>query len=156
MPNVYVTRKKYESLRDSLDDLTCQKQKIAIDIAEAAGQGDLRENAAYSYAKQQQEKILGQINEIQNKLGNSKILDTLQVDRSHIRIGATVTLQEVADGKKLIYTLVGSEESDPDSGAMSVDTPLSQAMLGKREGETFTVALAKSTKTFKINKLEYK
>ena len=155
MTDVYITREKYEALRDKLDELKEQKQKVALEIAEAASQGDLRENAAYTYSKQQQERILSRINDIQTKLSNAKLLDDVKIDKSKVRIGATVTLKEAHSGEKTKYTLVGSEESDPLKGHISVDTPISRAMLGKNEGENFTVELPKGHKTFKILKLEY-
>jgi transcription elongation factor GreA len=156
MTNVYVTRKKYESLKDDLEDLIRQKQSMATEIAEAAGQGDLRENAAYIYAKERQSKILRRMGEIQIKLNNAKLLDTLKIDKSHIRIGATVTLQEHGSKSRVKYTIVGSEESDPADFAISVDTPLARAMLGLKEGESFTVVLPKGAKTFNICKVSYR
>lgn len=156
MTSVYVTRKRYEELKDNLDKLNAEKQQVALEIAEAAGQGDLRENAAYTYAKERQSNVLSQIRDIQSKLNSAKILDTLKIDKSHVRIGARVTLEEFGTRREMKYALVGSDESDPVKNEISVDTPLAKAMLGKALGESFTVVLPKATKTFKIKKLEYK
>ena len=119
-------------------------------------QGDLRENAAYTYAKEKQAETLVRIGELEAKIKSAQLTDNLQVDKSEARIGATVTFEDRASGKKFSYTLVGTDEADPSEGKISVDSPLARAVLGKKEGEEFTAHLPVGEKHFKLVKLEYK
>ncbi len=152
----YVSRKKYESLVNELKDLKVLKASLSNEIGEAAAQGDLKENAEYHAAKEKQAETLTRINELESRLRSAQITDDLTVDHSEARIGATVTLQDVAADLEFTYTLVGSMESNPDKGLLSVKSPLANGVLGKKEGETFTVVLPRGPRTYKLVKLEYK
>lgn len=152
----YVSRKNYEKLRQDLEALKKQKAQLSNEIGEAARQGDLKENAEYVAAKEKQAETLAKINDLEIKLRNVRITDDLNVDKTQARIGATVTIEDLSDGEKTTYTLVGSMESNPDKGLLSVKSPLAGAMLGKKEGETFELALPKAKLKYKLVKLEYK
>jgi transcription elongation factor GreA len=152
----YVSRKNYERLRADLDNLKKVKAELSQEIGEAARQGDLKENAEYIAAKERQAETLSKINELEIKLRNTRITDDINVDKTEARIGATVTIEDLSDGDVTVYTLVGSMESDPDKGLLSVKSPIAAAMLGKKEGEEFGLVLPKVTKKYKLIKLEYK
>jgi transcription elongation factor GreA len=152
----YVSRKTYEKLREDLDCLKKIKSQLSEEIGEAARQGDLKENAEYIAAKEKQAETLAKINELEIKLRNTRITDDLDVDKSEARIGATVVIEDLSDGEQAVYTLVGSMESNPDKGLLSVKAPVATALLGKKEGETFEVVMPRVTRKYKLVKLEYK
>lgn len=152
----YVSRKKYEDLVNELKALKDVKAQLSQEIGEAAAQGDLKENAEYHAAKEKQAETLVRIQDLETKLRNAQITDDLAVDKSEARIGATVTIQDVAAGIEFTYTLVGSMDSNPDKGLLSVKSPLASGVLGKKEGENFKVELPRGPKTYKLVKLEYK
>lgn len=152
----YVSRKKYEALVNELKDLKELKASLSNEIGEAAAQGDLKENAEYHAAKEKQAETLIRIQELETRLRNCQITDDLTVDHSEARIGATVTIADVDAKIEFTYTLVGSMESNPDKGLLSVKSPLAQSVLGKKEGETFQAVLPRGPKTYKLVKLEYK
>ena len=152
----YVSRKKYEELLEELKDLKEIKQQLSQEIGTAAAQGDLKENAEYHAAKEKQAETLSRINELELRLRNAQITDDLTVDKSEARIGATVTILDQAAELEFTYTLVGPSEANPDKGLLSVKSPLANAVLGKKQGETFQAQLPRGTRTYKLVKLEYK
>lgn len=152
----YVSRKKYEALVNELKDLKELKAQLSNEIGEAAAQGDLKENAEYHAAKEKQAETLIRIQELESRLRNAQITDDLTVDKSEARIGATVTFQDVDSGLEFTYTLVGSMEANPEKGLLSVQSPLANGVLGKKEGDTFEAQLPRGPKTYKLVKLEYK
>ena len=156
MEKFYVSRKKYEDLVNEIKRLKEQKAQLSDEIGEAAAQGDLKENAEYHAAKEKQAETLRRIDDLEMKLRNAEITDDLAVDHSEARIGATVTLKDLVADIEFTYTLVGSMESNPDKGLLSVKSPLASGVLGKKQGETFTVELTKKKKKYKLVKLEYK
>ena len=137
MEKYYVSRKKYEELVQELKNLKDLKATLSVEIGEAAAQGDLRENAEYHAAKEKQAETLIRIQELETKLRNAEITDNLDVDHSEARIGATVTFVDEDAGLEFTYTLVGSMESNPDKGLLSVKSPLASGVLGHKEGEYF-------------------
>ena len=152
----YVSRKKYEALVNELKDLKELKAQLSNEIGEAAAQGDLKENAEYHAAKEKQAETLIRIQELESRLRNAQITDDLTVDKSEARIGATVTFQDVDAGLEFTYPLVGSMEANPEKGLLSVQSPLANGVLGKKEGDTFEAQLPRGPKTYKLVKLEYK
>ena len=156
MEKFYISRKNYEKMTKDLAALKEIKARLSVEIGEAAQQGDLKENAEYHAAKSRQEETLIKINDLELKLRNAQITDDLQVDKSEARIGATVTMKDMDADFDLTYTLVGSMESNPEKGLLSVSSPLAAAVLGKKEGAEFEALLPKGKKKYKLLKLEYK
>ncbi|MDD4005472.1 MAG: transcription elongation factor GreA [Elusimicrobiaceae bacterium] len=156
MQGIYVTKEGYEKLQGDLARLRTLKQELSLEIGEAMAQGDLRENAGYTYAKEKQAETLSKITELEAKLRNAKIIDDMQVDKTRARIGATVTVKDTAKGVELTYTLAGSEEADPMNGSISVDSPLAIGILGKKTGDEFSVVLPVGEKKYRLISLEYK
>jgi len=152
----YMSRKKYEALVNELKDLKELKASLSNEIGTAAAQGDLKENAEYHAAKEKQAQTLMRIDELEMRLRNAQITDDLAVDKSEARIGATVTIWDEAADMEFTYTLVGSMESNPDKGLLSVKSPLANGILGKKEGETFEAQLPRGPRKYKLVKLEYK
>lgn len=152
----YVSRKKYEDLVKELKGLKDLKAQLSMEIGDAAAQGDLKENAEYHAAKEKQAETLIRIQELETRLRNAQITDDIMVDKSEARIGATVTIKDEAAGIEFTYTLVGSMESNPEKGLLSVKSPLANGILGKKEGEEFEAQLPRGPKKYKLVKLEYK
>ena len=156
MEQFYVSRKKYEALVNELKSLKELKAHLSNEIGEAAAQGDLKENAEYHAAKEKQAETLIRIEELESRLRNAQITDDLTIDKSKARIGATVTIQDLDAGIEFTYTLVGSMESNPDKGLLSVKSPLANGVLGHEQGEVFEAQLPRGPKKYKLLKLEYK
>lgn len=152
----YMSRKKYEEIVAELKDLRKLKDALATEIGTAAAQGDLKENAEYHAAKEKQAQTLMHIDELEIRLRNAQITDDLEVDKSEARIGATVTILDLALKMEFTYTLVGSMESNPEKGLLSVKSPLAGAILGKKQGEEFEAQLPRGPRKYKLVKLEYK
>ena len=156
MEQFYVSRKKYEALVNELKSLKELKAQLSNEIGEAAAQGDLKENAEYHAAKEKQAETLIRIEELESRLRNAQITDDLTIDKSKARIGATVTIQDLDAGIEFTYTLVGSMESNPDKGLLSVKSQLANGVLGHEQGEVFEAQLPRGPKKYKLLKLEYK
>ena len=156
MEQFYVSRKKYEDLVNELNDLKELKAQLSNEIGEAAAQGDLKENAEYHAAKEKQAETLIRIQELETRLRNAQITDDLEVDRSKARIGATVTIKDLEADIEFTYTLVGSMESNPDKGLLSVKSPLANGVLGHAAGEVFEAQLPRGPKKYQLVKLEYR
>lgn len=152
----YLSRKNYDKLCEELATLKKIKTQLSEEIGEAARQGDLKENAEYIAAKEKQAETLARINELEIKLRNCQITDNISVDRTEARIGATVTLEDLSNKEQSTYTLVGSMESNPELGLLSVKAPIAAALLGKKVGDEFMVVLPRAKRKYKLVKLEYK
>ena len=155
MEQVYISREAYERLIGELGELKKRKTELSGEIGEAMEQGDLRENAGYTAAKEKQAEVLRRINELQIKLKSCRITETLEVNKNAARLGATVVIKNVATGTEAKYTLVGSEEADFSAGKISVQSPLAQGLLGKKEGDEFPIDLPAGRQTFRMLKLNY-
>src|SRR3989344_5646806 len=150
----FLTREGYEKLRKDVDALKEQKRELSKMIGEAREQGDLRENAGYQYAKEKQAEVMRRIADIEQKLATASLLDDTKIAKDEVRIGATVTMKDVASGAEMTYTFVGQEESDPSAGKLSVHSPLGEGLLGHKKGETVEINLPAGKKQFKILKIE--
>ena len=156
MEQFYMSRKKYEALVNELKGLKDLKAQLSNEIGEAAAQGDLKENAEYHAAKEKQAETLIRIQELESRLRNAQITDDLNVDKTKARIGATVTIKDMEADIEFTYTLVGSVESNPEKGLLSVKSPLANGVLGHAQGEVFEAQLPRGPKKYKLVKLEYK
>ncbi|MFH1618509.1 MAG: transcription elongation factor GreA [bacterium] len=156
MTDLYLTREGYEKLKNELEELKKLKTQLSAEIGEAREQGDLRENAGYTAARERQADVLRRIHEIDAKLKSARLLDTLAIDKSEARIGATITVVEEASGEEFTYCMVSTDEADPMEGKISVESPLAQGLLGTKPGQKVRISLPAGEKSFKIVKVEYK
>ncbi|MFA6317698.1 MAG: transcription elongation factor GreA [Elusimicrobiota bacterium] len=154
MTECYVTRAGREKLIKELEDLKERKKVLSFEIGEAREKGDISENAEYHAAKERLGDVLRRIDAAQNKLAKAKIIEEVQATGDTVAIGVKVTLQDKATGVELAYTLVGTEDSDPSEGRISVYSPLAQGLLGKKQGEEAEVTLPAGKRVFKILKTE--
>ncbi len=154
MPETYLTRNGYEKLKKDLDGLKKLKAELSVEIGEAMAQGDLRENAGYTAAKERQAEILRRIDDLEMKLKNARLIDDLNLPKDEARIGATVTIKD-EEGEESRYVLVGPDESDFASGKISVLSPLAQGLMGHKAGQDVNVQLPAGTRKFRIMKVEF-
>ena len=136
MDKIPMTIHGAESLRAELDRLKSQERpRIVKAIAEAREQGDLRENAEYQYAKEEQGFIEGRIHDLEGKLSNAQIIDVTQIVSSgKVIFGSTVELLNLSNDEKIAYQIVGDEEADIKANKLSVYSPIGRALISKEEG----------------------
>ena len=129
------------TLREELDRLKSEERpRIVKAIAEAREQGDLRENAEYQYAKEEQGFIEGRILDLEGKLSNAQVIDVTEIPWSgKVIFGVTVTLLNLDIDKKITYQIVGDEEAEIKENKLSVYSPIARALIGKREGDEVSV-----------------
>ena len=146
-----------ENLRAELKQLkTIQRPKITAAIAEAREHGDLKENAEYHAAREQQSFCEGRITEIESKLAESEIIDVTEIEASgKVIFGTTVTLYNINSEQSVTYQIVGEDEADVPSGKISVVSPISRAVMGKLEGDEVIVKAPAGDIDYEIEKVEY-
>ncbi|MBI5624735.1 MAG: transcription elongation factor GreA [Elusimicrobia bacterium] len=150
----YITRAGREKLIKEVEELRERKKILSREIGEAMEKGDLSENAEYHAAKERMGEVLRRIDAAQTKLSKAKLIEEVQGDADTVAIGIKVTLQDKATGDEITYSLVGSEDSDPTEGRISVYSPMAQGLLGKKQGEEAEVTLPAGKRVFKILKTE--
>ena len=157
MHKVPLTARGAEKLRQELLHLkTVLRPKITEAIAEARAHGDLKENAEYHAAREQQSFAEGRINEIEAKLSNCQIIDVTQVNAGgKVVFGATVDLADAETGDEVTYQIVGEDEADIKQGMISVTSPIARALIGKREGDVASVQAPGGLKEFDICAVRY-
>ncbi|WP_119072979.1 transcription elongation factor GreA [Aggregatilinea lenta] len=139
--NQYLTAEGAEELRRELDDLlTVQRPRLAAQLKEAIGQGDLSENADYTDAKEQQAFLEGRILYLEKLLRSAKIIDEGGDNTpKEVTVGCEVTIQ-AEDEEPETYRIVGAAEADPRNGKISNESPIGSSLLGHRKGQKVHVA----------------
>jgi len=156
MGRMPITKSGFEKLKKELEMYKTVYLPANIkDIEVARGHGDLSENAEYSAAKERQSHIHGKIQEIENNLALSDVIDLTSVCTDKAVFGATVCIEETDTGKSTKYQLVGPLESDLSANKISVTAPLGKAMIGKRTGDTIEVKAPGGLRKFEIVEIIY-
>ena len=152
MKRTPMTLRGAETLRAELRRLKSEVRPAIIKaIAEARGHGDLSENAEYHAAREQQGFIEGRIKEIEHKLASAEVIDPARLPKNgKVVFGASVELEDQADGARVIYQVVGEDEADIRAGRISVTSPIARALVGKSEGEVVDVAAPGGTRSYEI------
>jgi transcription elongation factor GreA len=152
MKRTPMTLRGAETLRAELKRLKSEVRPAIIKaIAEARGHGDLSENAEYHAAREQQGFIEGRIKEIEHKLASAEVIDPARLPNSgKVVFGASVELEDQADGARVTYQVVGEDEADIRAGRISVTSPIARALVGKSEGEVVDVAAPGGTRSYEI------
>jgi transcription elongation factor GreA len=149
-----MTRRGHDRLRAELERLKqVERPAITRAIAEARAHGDLSENAEYHAAREKQGMTEARINDIEGKLATAEVIDP-PTSGDRITFGSTVRLED-EDGKAVAYWIVGSEESEPARGRISVLAPLARTLIGKKVGDSVTVQLPGGKKTFSIHEANF-
>ncbi len=157
MNTVPITEKGAEKLREELRRLkSTERPRIVQAIAEARAHGDLKENAEYHAAKEEQGFVEGRIRDIDGKLSNCEIIDVTRFGTTgKVIFGATVDLLDEDDGRELTYRIVGEDEADISAGLISVSSPTARAMIAKEEGDIAVVDAPGGQKSYEIVSVRY-
>jgi transcription elongation factor GreA len=157
MNKVPLTKRGAEKLRDELQRLkTVDRPRIVQAIAEARAHGDLKENAEYHAAREQQSFAEGRIREIESKLSHANIIDVASLDAGgKVVFGATVDLADEDSGEELTYQIVGEDEADIKAGLISIKSPIARALIGKEEGDVATVMAPRGERNLEIVEVRY-
>lgn len=136
---IVMTKKNYEDLKKELDYLIkVRRPEITDDIAEARSHGDLSENAEYDAAREEQRSNEGKIAEIEYKIKNADVRDE-ETDNSYVHLGSTVKVYDEDMEEEQVYTITSITEVDVMSGKISVESPVGEALLRKKVGDTVAV-----------------
>ena len=157
MSKVPLTVRGAERLREELKKLKgVDRPKIIQAIAEARAHGDLKENAEYHAAREQQGFIEGRIQDIEGKLSNAEIIDVSQINANgKVIFGATVLLSDEDSGNEVTYQIVGEDEADIKAGRISINSPIARGLIGKQEGDSATIRTPAGEKQFEIVEVKY-
>ena len=157
MPKVPMTIAGAERLRAELNELKAvQRPKISLAIAEAREHGDLKENAEYHAAREQQSFCEGRITEVEAKLSESEIIDISKIEpNGKVIFGTTVTLFNLDTDESVSYQIVGEDEADVAAGKISVVSPIARAIMGKPDGEEVVVKVPAGEVQYEIEKIEH-
>ena len=152
-----ITQGGADKLREEVRKLkSVDRPRVVTAIAEARAHGDLKENAEYHAAKEQQGFIEGRIQEIESKLSHAQIIDVTSFGATgKVIFGATVDLCDEDDGKELTYQIVGEDEADIAAGKISVGSPIARALIGKEVGDVAVVNAPGGEKSFEIVEVRY-
>ena len=157
MQKVPMTVAGAENLREEVTELkTVTRPKIIAAIAEAREHGDLKENAEYHAAREQQSFCEGRIKEIEGKLSDSQIIDISKIEPTgRVIFGTTVILINLGTDAKVTYQIVGEDEADVGSGKISVASPIARAIMGKHEGDEVVVNAPAGDIEFEIESVSH-
>jgi transcription elongation factor GreA len=157
MNKVPVTVRGHELMQEELKRLKSRDRPQVIKaIAEARAHGDLKENAEYHAAKDQQGFIEGRIRELEAKLSNLQVIDVTEVDaKGKIIFGSTVELIDEGTGKETEYKIVGEDEADIKTGLISFTSPIARALIGKNEGDTINFSAPGGEKQYEVIEVRY-
>jgi len=152
-----MTAKGAERLRAELERLKSRdRPRVIAAIAEARAHGDLRENAEYHAAREQQGFIEGRINELDAALSYAEIIEVGRLNAgSRIVFGATVELLDEDSGDEVSYQIVGDLEADIKQRLISISSPLARALIGKSEGDSFEFTAASGTRRYEVVAVRY-
>ncbi len=157
MNKVPLTAKGAEKLRAELTRLkTKERPRIVAAIAEARAHGDLKENAEYHAAREQQSFTEGRIKVIESKLSHAQIIDVTKVNADGKAVfGTTVDLIDEDSGDEVTYQIVGEDEADIKANLISINSPIARALIGKREGDVADVNTPGGAKHFEVVEVRY-
>lgn len=154
---IVVTKEGYQELVNELDRyLHVVRQEVIAELQEARAQGDLSENADYDAARDRQARVEARIRDLEAMIANAQIIDEKESKKSKrtVKLGSTVRILDMDSNEEETYTIVGSVEADPLNGKLSNLTPLANAILDSKVGDTCTVANVEEP--YKVKILEVK
>ena len=157
MEKLPITKSGEQKLTEKLRQLkTKDRPEISQAIAEARAHGDLKENAEYHAAKEQQGFIEAKIQEIEHALANAQVIDVKDIpETGRVVFGATVDLYDLTNDKSITYKIVGNLESDPEAGLISIQTPIAMGLLGKNVGDEVSISTPSGAINLEIEKVQH-
>ncbi|MFP5462650.1 MAG: transcription elongation factor GreA [Gammaproteobacteria bacterium] len=157
MATTPLTVRGAQLLKDELQRLkSVERPAVITAIAEARAQGDLSENAEYDAARERQGFVEGRIAELESKLANAQIIDPRSLDADgRVVFGATVELEDLEAGSKVVYQIVGEDEADIKAGRISVSSPIARALIGKHSGDVAEVQAPGGIREYEVLDVRY-
>jgi transcription elongation factor GreA len=157
MKKIPLTVKGAEKIKEELQRLkTVDRPRVVAAIAEAREHGDLKENAEYHAAREQQGFIEGRIQDLEAKLSNAQIIDVTKIDNEgKVIFGSTVVIADVDSGDEKTYQIVGEDEAEIKAGKISVGSPIARALIGKEEGDIVVVSTPGGEVEYEIVEVQY-
>ena len=157
MDKLPITKAGELKISEQLHQLkTKDRVEISQAIADARAHGDLKENAEYHAAKEQQGFIESKIKEIEHALANAQIIDVKDIpETGRVVFGSTIDLYDINNEKSLTYKIVGNLESDPSLGLISIQAPIAMGLLGKNEGDEVTISTPSGDILLEIEKVKH-
>ncbi|MAE50527.1 MAG: transcription elongation factor GreA [Micavibrio sp.] len=157
MEQIPVTKQGYDVLVAELKDLKSVQRPAVIDaIATAREHGDLKENAEYHAAREQQSFIEGRIQELEAVTGKAQVIDPATLSGKTVKFGATVEIVDEDTDDEFTYQIVGDYDADTEKGRISISAPIARALIGKSEGDSVNVRTPKGVRTYEVLKVIYK
>ena len=154
MEKTPLTKDGEKKLQEELKNLKLERPKIIKAIAEAREHGDLKENAEYHAAREQQGMVEAKIKDIEFKLGNSEIIDNKSTEsKGHVIFGSYVELLNIKDNSKINYQLVGEDEADLSKNKISFNSPIAKGLINKKINDVIIITVPKGELKFKIIKI---
>ncbi len=152
-----LTSQGAKRLREELERLkSVERPKVIEAIAEARAHGDLKENAEYHAAREQQSFIEGRIKELEGTLSHSQVIDVATLNAgTRIVFGATVDLEDVESGEAVTYQIVGDLEADIKQRLISISSPLARALIGKHQGDSVSITAPSGQREYEIIAVRY-
>jgi transcription elongation factor GreA len=148
---VILTEEGLKLLQDEVGRLsTVKREEVAERIREAREFGDITENSEYDDAKNEQAMLEHRIGLLQEKIRRARVIKESEIDTEKVSVGSTVTLRDKDAGEIRVYTLVGSAEADPAKARLSNESPVGQAIIGKRVGDVVTVPVPVGALNYEI------
>ncbi len=152
-----ITKQGLEKLKKELENLkSVERPKIVAAISEARAHGDLKENAEYHAAKEQQGKIEGRVLSINDTIARANVIDVTKLDNNgKVIFGSTITVEDLETKKKIQYRLVGRDEADINLNLIYFQSPIGKALIGKEINNMVSVKTPSGERNFEILKVEY-
>lgn len=157
MSKVPLTVRGAEKLREELNELkTVARPRVIEAIAVAREHGDLKENAEYHAAREQQSFIEGRIKDIEGKLSHAQIIDVKTVNANgKVIFGSTVDVEDIDREEEMTYQIVGEDEADIKHGLISVTSPIARALIGKEEGDVAVIDAPGGQRELEVLEVRY-
>lgn len=157
MSKTPLTKKGAQSLKEELDELkNVRRPRITEAIADARAHGDLKENAEYHAAREEQGLMEARVRDIESKLGHAQIIDVSTMDaQGKVIFGCTVELENIETEEVVVYTIVGEDEADIKNNLISYASPFAKALIGKEEGDIAEVRAPGGITEFEIMEVRY-
>ena len=152
-----ITLQGLEKLKKELEELkNIKRPKIIKAIAEARSHGDLKENAEYHAAKEEQAKIESRVIEINDLIARANVIDVTKLEKKdNVIFGSTVNLIDLENNKKKTYKIVGKDEADIEKNYIYFRSPIGKALIGKKKKDMITVTTPSGEKNFEITEIKY-
>jgi len=157
MSRVSLTKDGEVAIKKKLANLKfVERPRVSASIAEARAHGDLKENAEYHAAKEEQGLMEARINDIESALSNAQVIDVLEIpETGRVIFGSTVKLYDINSDKEIVYKIVGNLESDPTNGLISIDTPIAKGLVGKFVDDEVTIITPSGQLTYEIIEVKH-